>query len=619
MVGESKNAWGEMEKAIADLRDLRQFSGGSADFWPAYLAAVQKLTGATRLALLIRSPGQPWRRLADWPQELSPSHLVTTFLNQAESLADRSFLEGCMWAPLVANERIRLGNFVIGARVVLPQTEDCALIGVLAEASEREAREAALRLSLGAAGPEFYQGNLAARQAATNVEKLSSVLDLNFSVSAETRFFPTALVICNSLATRFNCDRVSLGWLERGFVRLRAISRAEHFDRQMAAAQALETAMEEALDQDNEIVWPPPAGASVVARDHGRFAEEHKAGHLCSLPLRIKQRAVAVLTCERASPPFSEIELQQLRLSCDLVAPRLEDLLQRDRWFGARWAARLKERSAQLLGPEHTWAKLLALATTGIVAALIFLRVPYRVEGTFTLKSDEVEYLTAPFDGYIDEVLVRPGDPVKAGQALLKFKTSELALDESFALADLNRYQREAEKARASQALAEMRVAEAMAARAAAQLELTRYRLREATLAATFDGVVIEGDLRERLGAPVKRADTLFQVARVDKLYVEAQVSERDAHEVMDKTEGEISFLARPKFVYPVRIDTFEPAAMTKPEGNVFLLRCALKDGPQSWWRPGMSGVCKISVGRRSLGWVLTHRTVDFLRLKLWW
>jgi hypothetical protein len=32
-----------------------------------------------------------------------------------------------------------------------------------------------------------------------------------------------------------------------------------------------------------------------------------------------------------------------------------------------------------------------------------------------------------------------------------------------------------------------------------------------------------------------------------------------------------------------------------------------------------MTGLCKLSVEKRSLLWILTHRTVDFLRLKLWW
>ena len=32
-----------------------------------------------------------------------------------------------------------------------------------------------------------------------------------------------------------------------------------------------------------------------------------------------------------------------------------------------------------------------------------------------------------------------------------------------------------------------------------------------------------------------------------------------------------------------------------------------------------MSGLCKLSVQKRTLFWILTHRTADFLRMKLWW
>ena len=58
---------------------------------------------------------------------------------------------------------------------------------------------------------------------------------------------------------------------------------------------------------------------------------------------------------------------------------------------------------------------------------------------------------------------------------------------------------------------------------------------------------------------------------------------------------------------------------MTRKDGNVFLVRLKLDRTAESWWRPGMTGLCKLSVEKRSLLWILTHRTVDFLRLKLWW
>src|SRR5690606_6443687 len=145
-----------------------------------------------------------------------------------------------------------------------------------------------------------------------------------------------------------------------------------------------------------------------------------------------------------------------------------------------------------------------------------------------------------------------------------------------------------------------------------------RYRLRQSQLTAPFPAVVIEGDLRQRLGAPVRQGDPLFKLARLDRLYVEAEVNERDVHEILDRTNGEIAFLAQPKRKFPVRIVRVEPAAMPKEGETVFLVRSEFATPPEPWWRPGMSGICKINVDRRTLIWILTHRTIDFLRLFLW-
>ena len=69
------------------------------------------------------------------------------------------------------------------------------------------------------------------------------------------------------------------------------------------------------------------------------------------------------------------------------------------------------------------------------------------MEADFTLQSDEVAYLTAPYDGYIEEAPARPGQELSK-TVLLKLDTSELQLEESAAVADVNRYRREADKAR---------------------------------------------------------------------------------------------------------------------------------------------------------------------------
>ena len=608
----------EFSRALDELAGLRQFSGEPKNFWPAFLNAAAKLVSADIAVLLLGHPGKTprWSKIGECDSGTGLSRVRTQFTSQLEAIAER----GLTSDSFVEQTDTTSGSFTVAVRLKLQRAEDEVIFAAqLKDFTASAANEALARLRLVADVPLAFQQNLAAQKARTDVEKFAAVLDLNVPVNDATKFISAALAFCNGVATHFRCERASLGWLEGGYIKLRAMSRTEQFNRQMAAAQSLEVAMEECVDQDEEILWPSPEGVTTIARDHEKFAAEQKTGRVCSFPLRLEGKVVGVLTCERQIVAFTTVELQQIRLGCDQVVRRLSELKNYDRWFGARWAAHTREYFSRWLGPEHTWGKATAIFLALVVLALFLVRVNYRVEGNFILRSDEAEYLTAPFDGYIAQVFVRAGDHVEKGHALVNLDRDELLLDQSGALADVIRYPREAEKARAANSIAEMRIANAQAQQAQARLDLVRYRLDNAVIKATFDGVVVEGDLRERIASPVKQGDALFKVARIDTLYAEAEVSERDVQEILGKSKGEIAFVTQPKIKYPVTMQMVQPAAVTKKDGNVFIVRLNPDNGPVQWWRPGMTGLCKISTEKRTLFWILTHRTVDFLRMKLWW
>jgi len=608
----------EFIRALEQLSALRQFSGEPKIFWPEFLSAAATIASADMAVLLLGHPGKTprWTKIGEWNASSGPSRARMQFTSQLESIAERSVRDGAF----VEQTDTTTGSFTVAVRLKLLRAEDEVIFAAqLKDFTEAAARESLTRLNLIADVPVAYQQNLAAQKSRNDVEKFAGVLDLNVPVNEATRFLSAALAFCNGVATRFRCDRASLGWIEGGYIKLRAMSRTEQFNRQMAAAQALEVAMEECVDQGEEILWPPSEGMTTVARDHEKFAVDQKSGNICSFPLRLDGKVVGVLTCERQNAAFTTVELQQIRLACDQVVRRLSELKHYDRWFGARWAAHVRDYFSRWLGPEHTWGKVTAIFIVFVLAALFLVRVTYRVEGNFILRSDESEYLTAPFDGYIDQVFVRAGDHVTNGMALLTLNRSELLLDQSAALAGVVHYQRESEKARAANNIAEMRIDDALAQQSQARLDLVRYRLENATIKSTLDGVVVEGDLRERIAAPVKQGDAFFKIARIDTLYVEAEIPERDVKEIIGKSKGEIAFVTQPKLKYPVTIQTIEPAAVTRKDGNVFLVRLKLDHGAEEWWRPGMTGLCKLSTEKRTLFWILTHRTVDFLRMKLWW
>ncbi|MCX8107693.1 MAG: efflux RND transporter periplasmic adaptor subunit [Verrucomicrobiae bacterium] len=610
------------KQVFEELATLRRFTGPAVEFWQRYLRALGSLSHAHRGALVRREPGMTGtvRKLLDWSDGLPATRSAAFFYESLTDLAQKCYRQGFVSEVVEPGRAGDTGEIAVGVRLQLANdTEQCAVVFLLVNVDGESTNEVLTRLQLASDVPKSYEAGQTEVQAREEVAKLVTVLDVVALVNAETKFRSAALAFCNAIADRFRCERVSLGWVERGFVRLKTISRTDRFDKRTRAVGAIETVMEEAVDQDEEIIWPAPEGFTAVVRDHEQFAKIEGAGCLASVPLRLDGQPIAVITCERRENPFTDVELKQLRLASDLVTRRLGELRARDRWIGARMTSSVRERLGKVLGPEHTLSKLLVITGGAVLLGLLLPIYRYRVEGNFVLRSEEVAHLTAPFEGYIESVEVQPGDEAAAQSVLLKLSTTDLELEEALALADQARYLREAEKARAAGALADMRIALAMAEQSKARLDLIRYRITQAHIRAPFSGVVVEGDLRERIGAPVKQGESLFRFARLEPMYVEAEINERDIHHVLGKSQGEIAFVARPKDKYRIRVVRVEPAAIPKDKQNVFLVRCVPEDRPEQWWRPGMSGVCKVDVDRRSLIWLLTHRTMDFLRMYFWW
>ncbi len=602
-------------KSLEEARKLRRFDGEPSRFWALYLRSLMTLSAAEEGAILIHDGhvDPPWRLLALEPRALASP-------DRARELVARL-------APAVARAQDRKvsrweqdGSELAALRLETGAGPEACLLVLQEDAAHPFANETVRRLELLADVPSTYQLSRIAGEATTRVEHLAGVLDLMVLINGERRFLAAAMTFCNELAARHRCDRVSLGWLVRDYVRLQAVSHVDRFERKTEAAQMLEGAMEEALDQNAEIVLPPLGGAAApIRRDNLAFSHANDVAHLCSLPLRIDDQAVAVCVCERNSAPFEETELRLLRLSCDQAARRLADLKQNDRWVGARMASRAGETLQKLLGFEHTAAKVIGIAVAAALGVLVFGRFPYWAKASAILRTENVTYVTAPFDGHLEKVLVRVGDEVAGHAELLSLDKKELLLREAELIAEKNRHISELEKARATNALADMRIAQATLEQSQARHDLVRFRLSQATITAPYPGVIVEGDLMERVGSPVRQGDTLLKLAQLSDMYAELEVAEADIQHVRPDLEGEIAFTSRPQDRYRLRVSRAEPVAVPKEKGNVFIVRAQLAGAAEAWWRPGMTGVARLAVGERSLLWILTHRTLDFLRLRLWW
>jgi RND family efflux transporter MFP subunit len=609
-----------MDRLIEPLEKMRRFSGPPNEFWPAFLEKSAHLIGATFSVLMVRDKGgEVWKTFAAWPARGPEGIKRSDLKERMEAAAEVSVSEGYSRGE-PGPKASRVGGEAFAVRLhIEDEDSDSVAVFFIEDGKKASAEEMMIRLKLVADIPAGYQMGRVARQARNDVVQFAEALDLMVLLNAEKKYIAAAMTFCNEVASRYGCERVSLGWIKGAYIRVQAISHMEKFEKKMDAVQKLETVMEEAFDQNEEVVLPRPEGVFFVSRDHEAYSREQGTMNMTSLPIRLDDEPAGVVTCERSTGPFSEGEVRGLRVLCDQAARRLGDLKRHDRWFGARFISWIRESLGKLLGVEHTLAKLIGLIVCAALAVLLFGRLDYRVEAAFSLKTENLAYLPAPFDGYIHEVHVDVGDQVEKGAPLLFLDTRELLLEESTAVANQNRYLREAEKARAQNALADMRIAMALEAQAQARLKLVRYHLEHAEMKAPFSGIVVEGDLEELLGAPVRKGDVLFKIARLEKMYVELKVEERDIHEVSADASGQIAFVSRPSLKFPMKLDRIEPVAIAEDEGNVFLVKAHFTEEAAGWWRPGMTGVAKIDVDKRNILWILTHRTIDFLRIFLWW
>jgi len=185
------------------------------------------------------------------------------------------------------------------------------------------------------------------RKESSSKERTQTVLDL-IAATVEHERFQAAMAFVTAMATRLDCDRVSVGFVCRGRAHVRAVSHTAEFGKQTNLVRAIGSAMDEALEQQRTVVYPAPRdGAARVTRAHAELARQHGSGAICTIPLSYGDRLVGALTLERpADRPFDPPTVELCEGAAALAGPVLEIQRRDDRlvadmpddrlidWFG---------------------------------------------------------------------------------------------------------------------------------------------------------------------------------------------------------------------------------------------------------------------------------------------
>jgi len=451
-------------------------------------------------------------------------------------------------------------------------------------------------------------------------QRLKLALDLVATLLEQVRFDDSANAFVTQLAAKLGCDRVSLGTVEGRRLKLRAVSHSAQFEQRANLLRAVESAMEEAVDQEEVVVYPPQQDArAVVARAHEALLHESEAGGAATFPLLHGERVVGALTLERAKGYRFDAPTLDVCAAVASVAGPIVELKRGNEISLPLHAGRsAKGLWQKLVGPAHAGLKLGLAGMAALAAFLAFASGPYRVSGNATIEGAVQRAITAPIDGYVKEAALRAGDTVTKGQIIGRFEDRELKLQQVKLASQRAQYIRQYREAMANHERAQAEMVSSQIAQSEAQLALVDEQLARTLMVAPFDGLIVSGDLSQRLGAPVERGQVLFEVAPLDDYRVALQVDERDIAQVTPGQRGELTVSSIPGERFAFEVSKVTPVNSAKEGRNFFRVEAALTQPPGPRLRPGMEGVGKITIDERKLVWIWTHSLTDWVRLWLW-
>ncbi|WP_041521848.1 efflux RND transporter periplasmic adaptor subunit [Gilvimarinus agarilyticus] len=429
------------------------------------------------------------------------------------------------------------------------------------------------------------------------------------AVLHEASVVESCLTLVNQLSHWLGCERVAVGLVDSRSVLLQAVSNSADIDPRTRANDTLKRAMQEIVQQRQEI------GVKATKEDqhhpqHWELLTQTGALAIDSLPLMFGRELVAIVTLQWHQSPDVE-RLAALRAQLANIASVMH-------------FKRLAEQRSLRKSIRHQWqgkkraSWIVATAGFSLLLLVGFLPVDYRIAADAQLQGAEKNMVVAKQEGFLAEVMARPGDRVEQGEPLARLDERELRLERRKLAAQLQQLRQEYNNALANSERAKAAIAAAQIDQADIKLQLLEQQLKRTQVLAPIAGVVVSDDITQSTGKPLRMGEVLFEISSTDQFRVILYVDERDIVQVQPQQTGTLVLSSLPSERFTFLVERITPVSAVRDGLNRFRVEASLQ-GPSSLVQPGMTGTAKVLVGRQPLGWIALHRLIDWFRLRLWW
>jgi hypothetical protein len=274
-----------------------------------------------------------------------------------------------------------------------------------------------------------------AREDSARMRRLSIAganLDLIAVIGEHGEFTPAARAFVTEMASRLACDRVSVGLRKQNHIEVVAISHSANFKEKANLVRAIGAVMDEAHDQKAVVLYPEHKTDKQprITRYAAELVQHNGGGSVCALPLFDHAEPAGALVLESsAEDRFDASTIEFCKTIASLTGPILSLHHREERGIVSRIFTGARGWLDRMFGPRHFGLKIGAVFSVLLTTILVFATGEYRITADAALEGSTLRAAVSPFDGYIENSVVRAGDVVHAGQVLCELNDRDLAVE----------------------------------------------------------------------------------------------------------------------------------------------------------------------------------------------
>jgi multidrug efflux pump subunit AcrA (membrane-fusion protein) len=493
----------------------------------------------------------------------------------------------------------------------------------------------------------------------------ADLMELGRLIHSKLSLSAVAYAVANEGRRVVDCDRLSVLVARGNSCKLLAASGVSRVERRSGAARQLAQVAElvrrtdePAYYFDGECDALPPVAEAIA-----RHVESSHARQIAAVPLKAiseremddvlapdarrrsrSERPKFVLIAEQFDSRGGELRRDLLVEVSEVSVSALYNALTVER-MPLGWLLRPLGRVKETISEHVTRTAFVLVVIGAAIAALIFVRADFNVEAPGTMQPTVRRDVFAPRNGVVDEVLVKHGADVIAGQPLIRMRDPSLELELKRVDGELETAQRQLDAVRATKAnrgirdttpvesyrlSAEERELEQKVVNSRQEQELLTREREQLLVTSPISGRVLTWDVGQQLAArPVERGEVLVTVADLSspwqlelavpddrigyvlaarqELRPDLPVKFRLGSEERTTHAGKIAEVCQTADLPEEKGARPKPTVLTKVNLDATDSLASLGNE----LRPGVSARAQIECGRRSIGYVWLHDVWD--------